>query len=261
MNLKASLIILICLTLLISACGKNGSTKPKENDRLESSKQVDDQSAEMLNLELGVGYLQRGKKGDIDIALEKFKKAVTINPKFALAHSLLANVYDRKGLFDSAQNHYELSIKYNNGNPDIINNYANFLCQRDKYDKAIEKYLEVVKNSQYSTPAAAYENAGVCSYRANKTVEAEKYFRLALKENKKQPNSLYYMLKINLDEKKYMKARAFLQRLEQVVSPNEEILYEGYKIEKALGNTALSTKYLTTLKNKFPDSELLKQIN
>ena len=257
----SKLLLISILSVLIIGCGKPSTRKTTENSRTEAVKQVDSTSAEQINVDLGVGYLQRGKPGDLDIALEKFKRAVLINPKFSLAHSMLATVYDRKGLFDSAEKHYKLSIKYNNGSPDIINNYANFLCQRGKYQEAVDKYLEVVKNSQYKTPAAAYENAGVCSYRANNEEQAEKYFRMALQENKTQPNSLYYLLKISLNKQEFMKSRAFLQRLEQVIPASEEMLISGYKIENGLGNTKLATNYLTKLQKKFPKSDFLKIIN
>ncbi len=255
------LFLSLVFSLGLSSCAKNATTRSDNNNRSENSQQVLKGSPEMANIDLGVGYLKRGKKGDLDIALEKFKKAVGYNPKFALAHSMLANVYDRKGLFDSAKKHYELSMKYNNNNPDIINNYANFLCQRGSYDLAVERYMQVVQNPQYKSPAYAYENAGVCSVSDNKIDKAEEFFRSALKLNQKQPNSLYQMMQINLNKKQYFKALAFLQRLEQVVKPSSEMLAAGYKIEKGLDHNDLAKIYLTKLKKNFPGSESLKTIN
>jgi len=256
-----NIIISLIFLLLISSCASNGAKKSNQNNfRTENVKQVAAGSAEKVNLDLGVGYLRRGREGDVDVALGKFKKAVAINPEYALAHSMLANVYDQMGLFDSAKKHYKLSIKHNNGSPDIINNYANFLCQRGSYDLAIEKYQEVVANPQYKTPASAYENAGVCAYKAKNYTQAEGFFRKALNINNKQANALYHLMQMYLQQKNHMKARAFLQRLENVVKPSSEILAAGYKIEKALQNNDLATNYLTTLKREFPDSESLKNI-
>ncbi|MCF6318149.1 MAG: type IV pilus biogenesis/stability protein PilW [Proteobacteria bacterium] len=259
MNFKL-LLVLLTFLLWLSSCAKTGSTK-SNLDRTENTQQVKKGSPEMVNVELGVGYLKRGKEGDLEVALEKFKKAISYNSKFALAHSMLANVYDKKGLFESASKHYKLSMKHNNNNPDIINNYANFLCQRGSYDLAIEKYLNVVDNPQYKTPASAYENAGVCSVRDNKIDKAEGFFRSALELNKKQPNALYQLMQINLNKKQYFKALAFLQRLEQVVQPSSEMLAAGYQIEKGLNRDDLAKKYLTKLKKNFPSSTSLKTIN
>ena len=252
-------IVLSSLILLVSSCASSGGSK-HANKRTENIKAVETNSAEKINVDLGVGYLKRGKNGDIDVAIKKFKKAIKLNPTYALAHSMLATVYDRKGLFDSAEIHYKKSIKYNNGNPNIVNNYANFLCQRGSYEEAISKYLEVIDNPKYQTPASAYENAGVCAMKGNQNEEAEKYFRESLKINKKSANSLYYLLTIYLKKGEYMKSRAFLQRLEQVVQPSEEILAAGYQVEKGLNHTKLANKYLTQLKNRFPRSESLKII-
>lgn len=260
MNITVKIFSLI-LVFTLTACVTNGPSKGSSNDRTEKINLVAKGSPEMVNVELGVGYLKRGKSGDLDIALEKFKKAVEFNSKFGLAHSMLANVYDKKGLFDSAEKHYKLSDKYNNGSPDIINNYANFLCQRGSYDLAIEKYMEVVDNPQYKTPASAYENAGICSLRNKNIVQAETYFRKALALNKKQPNAMYQLLIIHLNNKQYFKALAFLQRLEQLVQPSSEMLAAGYEIEKGLKHEELASEYLTKLKQNFPGSEALKNIN
>lgn len=259
LNFKSTIIILSLLFL--ASCASTGNKKSSNStNRTEYVEQVAANSAEMQNLELGIGYMKRGKPGDLDIALDKFKKAIKINPKFALGHSMVANVFDQKGLFDSAEKHYKLSLKYNNGSPDIINNYANFLCQRGSYELAVEKYMKIVNDPQYKTPEAAYENAGVCSYEAKSIGQAEGYFREALKFNKNLPNSLYHMMKINMESENYMKARAFLQRLEQVISPSDWVLAAGYEIEKGLGNKVLAKQYLTKLQTNFPGSKSLKNI-
>lgn len=255
------LIMVFVTVISVASCASNGRTQKNKDTRTENLQQVRKDSGEMVNVELGVGYLKRGKEGDLDIALEKFKKAIAFNPKFGLAHSMIANVYDRKGLFESAKNHYDLSIKYSNGSPDVINNYANFLCQRGSYERAIEYYMEVVKSPQYKTPASAYENAGVCATKANNISQAEGFFRKALSANDKQPNALYNLMLIHLNKEQYLKALAFLQRLEQVVQPSSEMLVAGYKIEKGLKHETRANEYLKTLKKNFPGSQSLRTIN
>ena len=245
--------------MLLGACSTNNK-KPVNSNRTENIETVKQGSPEQVNMDLGVGYLKRGRDGDLDIAIDKFKKSIAYNPQYALAHSMIANVYDKKGLFDDAEKHYKLSIKYNNNNPDIINNYANFLCQRGLYDKAINYYIKIVNNPQYKLAGYAYENAGMCSYKAKKMVQAEKYFRKAVSIDSKQTNSLYYLMLITKNNKQYMKARAFLQRLEGQFNPSPELLLAGYQIEKALGNNSQARQYLTNLQKNHPDSELLKNI-
>ena len=255
------LFLLLLFLALFSGCASNGGTKSKKsNGRTELTGVVDENSPEMINVNLGVGYLKRGKKDDLKNALEKFKHAIEINPKFALAHSMLGYTYDRMGLFDSAEKHYKLSYKYNNGNPDIVNNYANFLCQRQKYKQSIKFYEEVVDNPQYKTPAKAYENAGVCANEGRDQDKAEYFFRKALAINPKSPNSLYFLMKFYLADNNYMKARAFLQRLEQVVNPSAEMLEAGYRIEKALKHDDLAKKYFQKLQKQFPRSKSVLKI-
>lgn len=256
---KTSLIVLVSFIVFLSSCA-TGNKKSVDSNRSASIETVKEGSPEKVNLDLGVGYLKRGRDGDLDIAIEKFMKAIAYNPEYALAHSMIANVYDRKGLFNNAEKHYKLSIKHNNNNPDIINNYANFLCQREHYDKAINYYLKIVDNPQYELAAYAYENAGICSYKAKNIKQAEQYFRKSLSINTEQSNSLYYLMQITKENKQFMKARAFLQRLEGLYNPSADLLLAGYEIEQALGNETQAKKYLTNLKKNFPNSELLKNI-
>ncbi|MFK8011634.1 MAG: type IV pilus biogenesis/stability protein PilW [Marinicellaceae bacterium] len=258
MKLQNIIISFACLFILIS-CG-NPQNKKSTSNRTQNIETVKAGSPEKVNLDLGVGYLKRGRDGDMDIAIEKLKKSLSYNPQYALAHSVIANVYDQKGLFDDAVKHYKLSIKYNNNNPDIINNYANYLCQRGSYDDAINYYLQIVNNPQYQLAAYAYENAGICSYKAMKISQAEKYFRESVQINANQTNALYYLMRISKDSKNFMNARAFLQRLEGQFNPSPELLFAGYEIENALGNTTQANTYLTDLRKKFPSSEFLNNI-
>lgn len=253
-------LVLICSFLILGSCSSPSNKKTSKNVRSQNQVQVRPGSAEMLNLELGVGYLKRGQENDIDYALEKFKRAVLINPKFALAHSMLANTYDRKGFFDDAEKHYKLSMKHNNNSPDIINNYANFLCQRKKFDQAVALYLGIIKDPEYTTPATAYENAGICLSNTDEPAKAEGYFRKALEYNPKMPNSLFNLMNLYYKKQDFMKARAFLQRLEQVAPKNAEVLAAGYQIEKSLKNNDLADNYYTRLKQSFPDSDVYKKL-
>lgn len=256
---KSKVFIFVLCIVLLASCSTNNK-KPEYSNRTENIEPVKQGSPEHVNLDLGVGYLKRGRDGDLDIAMGKFKKAINYNPEYALAHSMIANVYDQKGLFNDAEKHYKLSIQFNNNNPDILNNYANFLCQRGFYDKSINYYLKIVNNPQYKLASYAYENAGICSYKAKNVEQAENYFRKSLSIDTKQSNSLYYLMMITKENKQYMKARAFLQRLEGLFNSSPELLFAGYEIEQALGNNIEAKKYLTELKKDHPESELLKKI-
>ena len=255
-------ISIVFLLMFIISCASTGNNQPSKStsNRTELIDQVKPDSPEMINVELGVGYLKRGREGDLDVALSKFKKAVKINPKFALGHSMLGHIYDRKALFDDAEKHYMLSMKYNNNSPNIVNNYANFLCQRKKYQESTKLYLSIVNDPQYKTPATAYENAGICMKNSGDVVQAEQHFRSALAINNKLPNSLYNMMQIYLLQSNFMKASAFLQRLEQTVTASAEMLAGGYQIEKGLNRQDLADKYYTKLKKNYPDSEIYKKL-
>ncbi len=129
-----SKLITIVLFVCLAGCGTTSHNKRyQETD----SQVVDENSPEMLNVKMGVAYYERG---DTDVALEKFKRALGHNPKLAIAHSAIALVYSSINATTDADRHYKLSIRYAPNDPTILNNYGTYLCQNAKYLEAVEYY-------------------------------------------------------------------------------------------------------------------------
>lgn len=66
-----------------------------------------------VHYNLGVNYSQRG---ELDLAVESYKKALVINPEFWQAHNNLANAYLNKDLIDQAINEFKQVTSLN---PDL----------------------------------------------------------------------------------------------------------------------------------------------
>ena len=232
----------LILFLLLVGCGTTSQNKRyQETD----SQQVDQDSPEMLNVKMGVAYFERG---DTDIALEKFKRALAHNPKLAIAHSAIALVYSTISANADAERHYDLSIKYAPNDPTILNNYGTYLCQNAKYLEAVEYYKRTLANPFYKTPETVHENIGVCLMRADFPEEAEQHFRQALSVNPNMTISLYNMVILSAGKGESMTARAFIQRLEGMMVLDEKVLKVAYEVEKKMGNDRLANEYLAKLR-------------
>ncbi|WP_154223118.1 type IV pilus biogenesis/stability protein PilW [Marinicella rhabdoformis] len=235
----------ILVVVLLSACGSNPS-KPsghlyQEND----SQNIPADSKEMLNVRMGVAYFERG---DYDTALEKLKRALSYNSKLAIAHSAIATVYATLNAQLDAERHYKLSVKYGPKDPTILNNYGTYLCQKGEYELALSYYEKTLANPFYKTPETVHENMGVCLVQSNQHSKAEPHFRKALQYNSKLPVSLYNMVVVSSAKGDYMKARAFLQRLQNVAALDERILKIGYEVETEMGNKRAANRYLGMIK-------------
>ena len=211
----------------------------------EPNNRSDPNSPAMLNVRMGVAYFERQ---DYDLAIEKLKRAISIDPKLAIAHSALALVYSTMGAGHEAAQHYKASVKYAPNDPIILNNYGTFLCQQGDYKKALEYYRRTLANPFYKTPETVHENAGVCLMKDNLFDEAEKHFRAALAINAEMNVALYNMAIISAGQDEPLKARAFIQRLSRLQSLDERLLTVAYQVETKLGNRDEAHKYLSQLR-------------
>lgn len=228
------------MVTLLSACGTTGMQ--------------DEQAAEAAELyvQLGAAYM---REGQLDVAQEKLRHAVQIDPDNSLAHSALGVLYERLGDHALAEQHYQSSVGGANQDPLAENNYGAFLCRLGRYAEAEKHFLAAAKNPLYDSPAVAYSNAGNCARRIPDLARAERYFRSALKVDSKLPAALLGMAKISQEAENYLSSRAYLQRYLEVSDHTAETLWLGIVNERALGDQDVVASYSLLLKATYPDSE------
>lgn len=209
------------------------------------------------NVKLGVGYFQQG---NYEYALKKFRKALEIDDNLPNGHYAIALLYDRLGRKQAAAKHFERALEINPQYSDAYNAYAAFLCRKGEYDNADEKFRKALANPLYRSHALVRLNAGLCAMRAGKPDRAENYFRNLLKTNPNTPTALYQMAKINFDAKRYLQARAYIQRFGVASKYTAKSLLLGIKIERILGGKNALAKYALILQRKFPDSDEAREL-
>ncbi|KAG1665738.1 hypothetical protein GQR58_019234 [Nymphon striatum] len=244
-TIKSSLVIsrvfaLILTSALLSAC--SSQTKEAENES----------KAANYNADLGIEYLRKGR---MQLANQKLEKSLEQNPNSAKAHHYFAILQQRLKENGKAQKHFKKAISIDPKSPEIRNNYGSFLCSTSHHSEAVRQFLVAVKDPLYATPEYAYTNAGICSYKANKKEDAEKYFRLALKKRTSFSSALLQMAKLYEDKKDYSRAQAFLLRYEKVGKSTPEALKLCATINKKVGNIAKSNTCTSALLRLFPGSE------
>jgi len=220
----------------------------------------DMQQAARINTELGLSYASQGM---LPLAETKLKKAVEEDAGIARAHSGLGYVYWQRGDVDAAQKEYRRAIDLDGNDPDIRNNYGVFLCSQKHFDEGQQNFQLALKNHNYSTPAKAWTNAGLCARQAQQFDQAEGYFRKALLIDPNFPDALYEMASLSFQQQDYLRTRAFLDRYLKVGPATAPVLLLGVNTERALGNDEAAHGYELKLVRNFPDSDeaakLLKQ--
>lgn len=241
--MKPKFCLLLPLAVLLTACAGN----PSKSDGNRSAAR---QAAE-INTSLGQEYMSRGQT---EIALEKLKKAVSADPAYAPAHTMLAVLYEQIGESELAERHYRRAVDVAPANGDVNNNYGVFLCKAGRLDTAEDYFLKAVKDPFYRTPEVAYANAGSCFMQHGNLDKAENYLRQSLEYDAEFPDALLPMASVSQKKGAHLRARAFLQRYEATGTESPAALSLGIQIETSLGNGQAAEAYRQRLVRDYPDS-------
>jgi len=252
MNRRLCHIILLLAVALLSAC-VTSTTSPFESDK------VSEKQAAQANVALGIQYLKAGNR---NAAMEKIQKAISEDPDSANAYTAEALIYSSDGEPDKAREAYMTAMRKAPDDPEIKNNYAIFLCQHGKPKESIDYFMTAANNPRYSTPDGAYSNAGLCATLIPDLVLAEQNFRKALVMNPNMPEPLFQLAEISYNQKKYLSARAFIERFNALL-PNSrpDVLLLGVNNERALGNQQAAADYAKQLLKLYPTSPQAQQLN
>jgi type IV pilus assembly protein PilF len=245
MRHAATRFLMSTLLVTLAACTTTSTTKvdKQEANLIEASK---------VNVELALGYIKRDQLG---VAQEKLDKAIKEDPKNLDAFTTMAYL---KTLIDEdkeAVNYYLKALDIKPSDPGLHNSYGGLLCKMGKYNDGLREISLAYENPFYETPYLAFANAGTCYLKQGNLEQAELMLRKALRVNPEYAGALISMAEIGVDTKKYLMARAYIQRYHAKVKPSAESLWLQVQAEKALGDNEHYMKYAKRLLNDFPDSK------
>ncbi|MDT0619150.1 type IV pilus biogenesis/stability protein PilW [Salinisphaera sp. P385] len=203
------------------------------------------------NADLGIDYLRKSRN---EQALDKLKRALSFEPDHVRANWGLGIVYARLESFDRADTHFQRALA-STDSPAILNSYGAFLCDRGRVDEAISRFDRAAKHPEYTTPAVALSNAGICLARAGRDGDAESFLRRALDADPAYGAALAQMARLTFRRGDHMSARAFVQRREGVAELPAELLLLAARNELAMGERGAAQRYLRRYNDAAPDEE------
>ncbi len=255
MRLKGARWPIIALAGLLGACGTSAE---RSDSSQRSTRAAQLKSAAEVNVQLGQGYLEQGR---YEIALEKLRKAIELDPRSTDAHTVIAVLYERIGDRAQAETHYRRAAELKPKSGVTLNNYGTFLCRYGNHAEADRYFERALADPFYTTPAVAHANRGICALDAGKLDVAEKELRQASRMQPDAPDTLYAMAKLNFAKGDLLRARAFVQRYEAQSPASAEALRLAYDIERGLGNAAAAAEYRQRLLAEFPDSDVARRLD
>lgn len=229
-----------------------GEIKPVSRQSNRHTTKVDKEESAALNVSLGQAYLA---KGQLDMAMDKLKKAVEINPRSSDAHTLLGVLYEQINRDAQAEEHYVMARKLTPELGASNNNLGRFLCARGRYVDADKYFLVALDDPFYKNPETALVNRAACAMRWGKRDIAEESLRKALQTSPENSVALFQMAQLSFETEEYMRARAFLERHLSGAPAAPDTLLLGLQIESKLGDRRAVESYRRRLLTEFPDSE------
>jgi type IV pilus assembly protein PilF len=216
------------------------------------------QGRAQLYATLAAAYL---REGQLEVALSKARQAVAADSANGEANNVMALVYERLGESELAERHFKRALDAQPGNVYFLNAYGSFLCARERFEEAKQKFDLAVNNPLNRSPEVALTNAGICIYREEGDPgKAEGYFRLALERNPRFAPALLWMVRVSHDADEHLSARAYVQRFEEVAEHTPESLLMAVRAERRLGNRNAAAKYEMMLKSRFPDAPEIQRL-
>lgn len=230
--------------LLLSACETTGVARPIT--RSESEKAAE------IQVRLGSGYMQQGK---LDLAMERLTRAAQLDPRSAMAHSMLGVLYEQINDKAKAEAHYKKSVSLKGNIGNVSNNYGQFLCRYNRFDEADGQFQNALQDPFYGSHEVAATNAGFCALQAKRLEDAERYLRSALERQPGYAPALLPMAQVLALRQQYMGARAFLQRYEASGAGETAAMLDlGVQVETALTDQRAAADYRERLLRNFPTS-------
>ncbi len=242
----ARALTVLLLNLTLAACQSPSTISKPQSDRSKLAE---------INTELGGQYM---RNREYQIAMDKLKKAIELDPHLVDAHSTLGLLYGVLGQNEQAEASFKQALRIDANNSAALNNYGQFLCQRGRYEEGEKTIMKAVENPLYRNAENAYYNAGVCSLAAGKLEQADGNFRKALELDAQMAPALLQMADLSLQQQRALQGRAYLQRFTALAEPNARSLWLGVQIERQLGNRDAEASYGLQLEKNFPDSSQTK---
>ena len=204
-------------------------------------------------IRLATGYLEQN---DLANTKRHLANAENLDNNNSEVFAIWGLVYAQEGEVDLAEEKFQRALRINSNNSQARNNYAAFLFANSRFEDAYEQLEQVVADAEYQARPQAFENLGLAALRLERIDAAENAFSRALQLNFNQLRSSLEMTSINLQKKDVLQARAFYRNYLNLlqlykIGQTAHSLWVGIQLEHTLGNLENVYKYGDELEADF----------
>jgi len=217
-----------------------------------SAKMTRSKDAAAYNVQLGIAYMNQG---DLAQAKDKLDRALKENSGSADVHSARAYLFEHMNDPAQADAEFRTALRLAPHDPQIVNNYAVYLCQNGRTDEGVKRFLEAAHNALYQTPWAAYTNAGVCLHTAKRDDEARLNFERALQIRPNFAEATFQLADLEFARGELLPARTRIDAYLGHFDETPDLLLLGVRVARAQGDRVAAQRYARKLQLDFPTSD------
>ncbi|MBL8520623.1 MAG: type IV pilus biogenesis/stability protein PilW [Betaproteobacteria bacterium] len=210
-----------------------------------------------LHTERAAEYFKVGSYG---IAIEAAQTAIQHVPGYAPAFNMLGIIQMQLGQDDKAQQAFDQAMRFAPNDPEVLNNYGWFICERRNPRDSMAYFEKALRNPLYVSPERAFHNAGHCARKSGNLGAAEVNLRAALAKSPQYAPSLLELADLLYELGRMKDAEALMARYLQVApAPPVEGLSLAVKLARVTGDKSLEASYIQQMRRRFPQDPRTKE--
>lgn len=216
--------------------------------------EVNTESAHSTRIELGMKYLEVGKR---DNARFQFSKALKLKKNSAEAYQGIAMVHQANGEMEPAAKAFDKAMDYaDDSNRSAIQvAYGKYLLETEETKKACEYFEQAAGDYDYPVREEALYLAGQCAGMLGNHQRERAAYEHALNLSPNYAPALIELAEIYFTAEQYAKSKRLLDRYATLAKPTARSLWLGIRIERIFGNRDKEASLALALKNLYPYSK------
>lgn len=243
-------VLAACTTTTVTT--SSGEVVAKGSERaVATANTADARTRARARADLAAGYYRTGQ---LAVALDEARRAISIDPGFADAYGLLGLIYmdmDQRG---DAEENFQRAMRLEPANSELANNYGWFLCQTGRERESLQYFDRALRDPLYTTPARAGQNAGSCLIKVKDYAGAERYLRRSFELDASSARTKYLLARTYLVTGQVDRATFYYNLLARSVESTPETLWLGLRIARANGDLRTESQLANELRERFPRS-------
>jgi len=237
--------------LTLTSCATNVSSTGMNSDLVTDSDEPETRKRARLRLELAVAYFDKGQTTD---ALDHLKQSIAADPNLFEAYNLRGLIYMRLGDIPIAEESFRRALSLNPKAASVQHNYGWLLCQQARLTEAVQLFGTALANPNYGDRAKTWMAQGLCQQKYGKNADAEASFIRSYELDAGNPITAYNLSLLLFQRAEFVRSQFYVRRLNNSELANAESLWLGIKVERRLDNRDATLQLGAQLKKRFPQS-------